>query len=117
MTPNKRLVESYYASTGTEYASLLADDVELVDWDIGVPPSGAVTRGKAAYVENRGSRKFRSQIARMTEEGNVVVVEGDARGTKKDGTPWTVHFCDIYEIENGKVKRVSTFGVDLKVSA
>jgi uncharacterized protein len=117
MSPNKKIVEKYYASTGTGYAPLLADDVELVDWDIGVPASGAITRGKAAYIQNRGHREFRSRLTRLTEEGNVVVAEGDAHGTKKDGGPWTVHFCDTYEIENGKVKRVSSFGVDVKGSA
>jgi ketosteroid isomerase-like protein len=116
-TPNKALVRSYYESKGTEYSRLLADDVVLIDWDIGVPVSGAVTRGKAAYLQNRGDREFQSQIVRMTEEGNVVVVEGFARGSKKEGGTWTVHFCDIYEIEDGRVKRVSTHGVDLKESA
>ncbi len=116
-TPNKELVRSYYESEGTEYARLLADDVELIDWDPGVPASGAVTRGRAAYVQNRGNREFQSQIVRLTEEGNVVVVEGFARGSKKGGGPWTVRFCDIYELENGKIKRVSTHGVDVKEPA
>jgi uncharacterized protein len=113
-TPNKRIVESYYSSIGTEYARLLAEDVELVDWDIGVPATGTVTRGKAAYVANRGNREFNSQIVRMTEEGNVVVVEGFARGKRKEGGNWTVHFVDAYELEDGKIKRVSTHGVDVK---
>jgi uncharacterized protein len=116
LSPNKALVASYYASRGKEYARLLADDVELVDWDIGVPITGAVTRGKAAYIENRQNREFQCELTRLTEEGNVVVAEGLARGTKKDGGPWAVHFCDTYEIENGRVKRVSTHGVDLKLS-
>ncbi len=113
-TPNKELVRSYYESKGTEYSRLLADDVELIDWDVGAPASGALTRGKSAYVQNRGNREFRSEIVRMTEEGNVVIVEGFARGSKKEGGTWTVHFVDAYEIENNKLKRVSTHGVDLK---
>jgi uncharacterized protein len=113
-SPNKRVVESYYASHGTEYARLLADDVVLVDWDPGVPATGTVTRGKTAYLENRKSREFTCEITRMTEEGNVVVAEGFARGSKKDGGGWTVHFCDTYEIEDGKVKRASTHAVDVQ---
>jgi uncharacterized protein len=116
LSPNKKLVASYYTSKGTDYARLLADDVELVDWDPGAPLTGAVTKGKAAYVQNRGSREFVSEITRMTEENNVVVVEGFARGKKKDGGTWTVRFCDAYEIENGKFKRISTHGADLKGS-
>jgi len=117
LSPNKTLVASYYASKGTEYARLLADDVVLIDWDIGAPLTGAVTKGKAAYVRNRQSREFECEITRMTEEGNVVVVEGFARGRKHEGGIWTVHFCDVYEIENGKFKRISTHGVDLKEPA
>ena len=114
LSSNKTLVASYYASKATDYARLLADNVVLIDWDIGAPLMGAITRGKAAYVRNRGNREFESEIIRMTEEDNVVVVEGFARGRKKEGGSWTVHFCDVYEIENGKFKRISTHGVDLK---
>jgi uncharacterized protein len=116
MSPNKKLVASYYASKGTDYARLLADDVVLIDWDPGAPLTGAVTKGKAAYIQNRGNREFESEITRMTEENDVVVVEGFARGVKKDGGAWTVRFCDTYEIENGKLKRISTHGADLKQS-
>lgn len=115
MSPNKKIVEDYFASAhGKEYARLLADDVVLIDWDIGAPASGAVTRGKEAFVQNRGNREFQSEIVRLTEEGNVVVAEGFARGARKEGGTWIVHFCDAFEIENGKVKRVSSHGVDLK---
>jgi SnoaL-like domain len=117
LSPNKKIVESYFYSKGTGYAPLLVEDVELVDWDAGVPASGAVTGGKAAFVQNRGNREFKSQITRMTEEANVVVAEGFARGTKKEGGTWTVHFCDTFEIENGKVKRISSHGVDVKEPA
>ena len=117
MSPNKKIVESYFHSKGTGYAPLLTEDVELVDWNAGVPASGAVTKGKAAFVQNRGNREFNSQITRMTEEGNVVVAEGFARGAKREGGTWTVHSCDTFEIENGKVTRISSHGVDVKEPA
>ena len=116
-SPNKKVVASYYASKGTEYARLLADDVELVDWDPGVPATGSVTKGKVAYVQNRKSREFECEITRMTEEDNIVVAEGFARGKKKEGGTWTVHFCDTYELQDGKVKRASTHAVDVQEPA
>jgi hypothetical protein len=61
MSPNKKLVQRYYASKGTVYARLLAEDVVLVDWDPGVSLTGAVTKGKAAYVQNRGHRESESE--------------------------------------------------------
>jgi len=116
MSSNKKTVEEYFASTGTEYSRLLADDVELVEWAEGGPTSGIRTMGRAAFVENRGSRKFQTQILRMTEEGNVVVVEGVARGAKKEGGFWRVQFCDIFEVDAGKIKRLSAFGTMVKDS-
>jgi len=114
MSPNKKVVESYYASTGTEYGRLLADDVELVEWADGVPAAGVQTHGKAAFLQNRGTRDYETRITRMTEENNVVVVEGTARGAKKEGGFWTVQFCDFFELENGKVKRLTSFGASVK---
>jgi ketosteroid isomerase-like protein len=110
MSPNKKIVESYFASTGTDDSRLLADDVELVEWANGVPASGVRTHGKAAFVENRDARAFQTQISRITEEGTVVVAEGTARGAKPEGGFWRVEFCDIFELEHGKVKRLSAFG-------
>ncbi|HTW55123.1 MAG TPA: nuclear transport factor 2 family protein [Thermoplasmata archaeon] len=114
MSSNRQVVERYFASPGTEYARVLADDVELIEWADGVPTTGARTHGKAAFLENRGRREYRLEIARLTEEGDVVVAEGIARGASKDGEPWTVRFCNIFELENGLVKRLTTFGVSVK---
>lgn len=117
MSSNRKVIESYFASKGTEYGRLLADDVELVEWVDGVPATGVRTQGKAAFIENRGQREYPVQITRMTEENNVVVAEGTARGPKKEGGSWTVQFCDIFELENGQVKRLSSFGAEVKDSA
>jgi uncharacterized protein len=115
MSPNKKVIESYFGGKGTEYGRLLADDVELIEWADGVPATGVVTRGKAAYIENRGDGGGHGvQVHRMTEEGNVVIVEGTARGTNPDRGPWTVEFIDIFEVENGKIKRLTSFGVSVK---
>jgi hypothetical protein len=114
MSPNKHLVESYFASTGTEYGRLLAEDVELVEWADGVPASGVRTQGKAAFLANRGNREYETRVTRLTEEDNVVVAEGTAHGPKKEGGFWTVHFCNIFELENGKVKRLTAMGASVK---
>jgi uncharacterized protein len=114
MSSNTEVVEAYFASKGTDYARLLADDVELVEWASGAPASGFLTRGKEAFTQNRGGREYQTQITRMTEENNVVVAEGIARGAKEGGGSWTVQFVDIFEIESGKVKRLIAFGADIK---
>jgi ketosteroid isomerase-like protein len=111
MSPNKKLIETYFATTDkSKLGPLLADDVEWVEWGDGVPASGAITRGKEAHVKNYGDDEIRAVVHRLTEEGNVVVAEGTAYVTKKDGRSLSVRFVNIFELENGTIQRKSSFG-------
>ena len=111
MSRNKQVVETYVTSTDkSKLAPLLTDDVEWVEWVDGVPPSGAVTRGKEAHIKNYGDDQLRGEIHRLTEEGNIVVAEGTTHVTKKDGTSLSVRFVDIFEFEDGRIRRKSSFG-------
>jgi uncharacterized protein len=117
MSPNKKVIETHLTSTDrSRVAELLADDVEWIEWGDGVPATGVRTRGKVAYMQNLGDDEFPTQITRMTEENNVVVAEGTVRVIKKDGHNLTVQFCDIFELENGQIKRKSSFAVRVKDS-
>jgi len=118
MSPNKKVIEAYMATKDrSKIGPLLSDDVEWIEWGDGVPATGVRTHGKAAYIQNFGTDELRSEILRMTEEGNVVVVEGIAHVHKKEGSDLHVRFVNIFELENGKVKRLSSFGALLKDSA
>jgi uncharacterized protein len=115
VSPNKKVIETYLTTTDkSKLGPLLADDVEWVEWVDGVPASGAVTRGKEAHLKNYGDDILRGEVHRLTEEGNVVVAEGTAHVTKKDGSSLSVRFVDIFEMENGKIKRKSSFGALIK---
>ena len=117
MSANKKLVETYLATADkSKLDPLLADDVEWVEWGDGVPPSGVITRGRDAFIKNYGDDELRGEVHRLTEEGNVVVAEGTAHVTKKDGSSLSVRYVDIFELENGKIKRKSSFGALLKDS-
>jgi len=114
MSANKKLVETYLtyrarAADRSKVGPLLTDDVEWIEWADGVPPSGARTQGKSAVLQNLGDNDLRIQITRMTEEGNVVVAEGTVRVTRKEGGDLTLQVCNIYEIENGKMKRMQSY--------
>jgi len=118
MSPNKNLIETHLTTADkSKLGAQLADDVEWVEWADGVPASGAITRGKEAYIKNYGGDHLRGEIHRLTEEGNVVVAEGTAHVTKKDGTQFSVRFVNIFEVEQGKIKRKSSFGALIKVPA
>lgn len=117
MSANKQLVETYLAADRSKRGPLLTDDVEWVEWGDGVPSTGVVTRGRDAYLKNYGENQLRSEVHRLTEEGDVVVAEGTAHVTKTDGGKLAVRFVDIFELEHGKIKRKSSFGVLLKDAA
>ncbi len=116
-SPNKKLVEAYLSADRSNSGALMTDDVHWVEWVDGVPPAGSVNKGKAAVMGNPGDDQLRNEITRMTEEGNVVVVEGICHVTKKDGKALKVRFCNVFELENGKVKRQDSFGALLNDSA
>jgi uncharacterized protein len=116
MTPNKKVVESFLDALGrmdrSALLSCLAEDVERVEWANGFPQSGVPVRGRNAVIQNLdrpADVTLRTEMARMTEENNVVVAEGTVRVTKKESTPMTIKFLDVFEFESGKVKRLDSF--------
>ena len=117
MSRNKQLVEKYMASMGrvdrAAVLSCLRDDVE---WRI--VTQGERVRGKAEFEQNIGTppgvESVRIDITRMTEENSVVVAEGFVRMAKKDGGSTTFQFCDVFELEDGKVRRLTTFSAETK---
>ncbi len=114
MTSNKKVVEALSKMDRSTLSDHLTDDVEWVEWADGVPPTGAVQRGKEAFIGNYGDDVLKGTITRLIEEGNTVVAEGNVRVTKKDGSTFHVRYCDIYEMLDGKVKRKSSYGALLK---
>lgn len=118
MSPNRKLIESYLAtSERTQAAELLHDDVEWIEWADGVPPDGVATRGRTAFLANFGADHLTSTVHRITEAGDVLVVEGTAHVRKPDGKKFDVRFVDIFEVESGKIKRLNSFGALLKEGA
>lgn len=93
--------------------SCLTDDVE---WSI--VTAGERMRGKEEFERNIGDPAtmgdVRIEIARMTEENEVVVAEGTVHVSPKQGDPATYQFCDVFELEGAKVKRLTTFTAQVK---
>ncbi len=114
MNSNKALVDAHTRASPAKAAEFLADDFEWIEWADGVPPGGARTRGRAAFIQSFGDDELHDEIHRVIEEGNVVVVEGTAHVTKKDGRKFDVQYCNIFELENGKIKRKSSYGALIK---
>jgi ketosteroid isomerase-like protein len=110
-TPNKKTVETYmdgFRETNHEkILSCLTDDIT---WDM----HGYFHHsGKEAFDREIENDLFVGkptiQIIRMVEEDNIVVAEGTVQAQMKSGDVLDALFCDVFHMENGKIKKLSTY--------
>lgn len=111
MTKNKETVARYMSAFNQkDHAAILACLTENVVWEL---PGVYQHRGKAAFdkeIENEGfSGKPVIKVSRMVEENNVVIAEGTVQATTKDGVVVNLVFCDVFEMENGLIKKLISY--------
>lgn len=111
MTENKRIVEKYIdgfrQSDHVQILCCLTDDVE---WDI---PGAFHVQGKREFethiVDEGFAAKPAITVTRLTESDDVVVAEGDVRTQRTDGTFLNLAFCDVFEMQGGKIRRLTSY--------
>ena len=108
-------MEGFRRSDHAQVLSCLTDDVE---WGI---PGAFHARGKAAFDEHIEDEGFVGSpaitVARLTEEGDVVVAEGAVRTRRKDGAVLSLAFCDVFEMRGGKIRRLISYLMETRSSA
>lgn len=69
--------------------------------------------GKIAFDSEIENDNFVGQpviaVTRLTEENDVVIAEGEVTSNTKTGEKVDVLFCDVFEMENGKIKKLTSF--------
>jgi uncharacterized protein len=116
MSSNKNTVQKYIDgfnnSDHDQILSCLTDDIE---W---LMPGYFQLRGKDAFDKEIENDAFTGspivKITRMVEENDVVVAEGIVRVAWKAGGFLNAVFCDVFEMEEAKIKRLTTYQVNLK---
>jgi ketosteroid isomerase-like protein len=116
MTPNKQTVTQYMdgfrASDRELILSCLTDDVS---WFI---PGMFDVQGKAEFgnhiVDEGFAGKPQITVARLVEEGDVVIAEGSVRAPREDGEILDLAFCDVFEMRGGKISRLISYLVPLQ---
>ena len=116
MTRNKSTVERYMngfrRTDRDQILSCLTDDVE---WEI---PGAFHTRGKKEFGAHIVDEGFVPNpaitITRMTEEDDVVVAEGSVRTRRTDGTWLNLAYCDVFEMQAGKIRRLVSYLMETK---
>jgi limonene-1,2-epoxide hydrolase len=111
LTENKKAVEIYMEgfrkSDHEMILSCLTDDVE---WYM---PGFIDIKGKDAFDKEIENENFTGspaiQITRMVEENNIVIAEGAVQGKMKNGGTLYALFCDVFEMQNSKIKKLITY--------
>ena len=87
--------------------SCLTDDVE---WRI---PGAFHTRGRAAFDAHIEDEAFVGRpeidVERVTEAEDILVAEWSVRTQRKDGAVLRLAFCDVFEMERGRVRRLTSY--------
>ncbi len=111
MTPNEQTIERYLdgfrRTDRPQILSCLTDDVE---W---VLPGMFQAHGRDDFANHIVDEGFTGHpdiaVSRLVEVGDVVVVEGSVRAPRVDGTFLNVVFCDVFDMRNAKIRRLTSY--------
>lgn len=116
MSQNKKTVEKYMDAFGRtdheEILSCLTDDAE---WVI---PGAFHLVGKEAFDREIENHAFVGPptitVTRLVEEDDVVVAEGTVTTARRSGGRLNLVFCDVFEMEHSRIKKLTSYLVELK---
>lgn len=111
MTENKKTVQQYMNGfKASDHKMILETLTNDIVWNM---PGYFHLSGKDAFDKEIENDHFEGKptinITRMTEENNVVVAEGSVQSKFKTGEMLNAVFCDVFEMENGKIKHLTTY--------
>lgn len=111
MTANKQTVMEYMnAFRVTDHDRILECLTDDVVWYI---PGMFHRMGKIAFDSEIENENFVGNpdivVTRLTEENDVVIAEGGVISTMKSGEKLDILFCDVFEMENSKIKKLTSY--------
>lgn len=111
MTPNKQTVEKYMQGfRESDHEKVLSCLTDEVIWEM---PGIYRHVGKEAFDKEIENENFVGsptiQITRLVEEDNVVIAEGAVQGKMKNGGSLDAVFCDVFLMENNKIKQLTSY--------
>ena len=111
MSQNKDTVRKYMDGfNASDHAMILSCLTEDIHWYM---PGFINLTGKEAFDKEIQNDNFEGSptinIIQMVEENNIVVAEGTVKCKIKGGGILDALFCDVFHMENGKIKRLTTY--------
>ena len=116
MTPNKRTIETYMDGfRRTDRAQILSCLSEDVEWEI---PGVFRVRGKDEFSQHIVDEGFVGSpdivVTRMLEADEIVLAEGSVRTQRSDGARANLVFCDVFEMQDTKIRRLTSYLMEIK---
>jgi uncharacterized protein len=116
MTPNQKTVDMYMDGfRRTDRPQILSCLTADVEWEI---PGAFNVKGKEAFDKHIVDEGFVGNpaitVTRVTEADDVVVAEGSVRTQRRDGTLLNLAFCDVFEMQDAKIRRLISYLMETK---
>ncbi len=116
MTVNKKIVEKYMDGFNrSDHEQILACLTENVEW---ILPGVFHLRGMDAFEKEIENPAFEGKpfivITRAIEENDIVIIEGTVRAKKKDAEYIDLVFCDVFEMKNGLINKLTSYLMEVK---
>lgn len=116
MSKNKETVETYMKAfengDRSKVLSCLTDDV------VWILPGVFHRKGKKEFESEIRNDAFQGDpeitVTRMTEENDIVIAEGSVWAQKKSGEFINLTFCDVFEMQNGKIQKLISYIMEVK---
>lgn len=115
MSTNKQTVakymEGFNEGSHEKILSCLTDDVI---WQL---PGFYKHVGKEAFDREIENEAFEGRpvivTTRMTEENNIIIAEGTVQCKQRGGNIMNLVFCDVFEMQGGKIKKLTSYLMDV----
>jgi uncharacterized protein len=116
MTDNKKTVEKYIDGFNKlDHAQILSCLTDDVEW---ILPGMYHHKGKEVFDKEIENPAFTGKpvitVTRMIEENDVVLAEGTVRAQRASGEVLNLVFCDVFEMQNGKIKKLISYLMEVK---
>jgi ketosteroid isomerase-like protein len=116
MTENKTTVARYLDGfSKSDHEQILSCLTEDVEWEI---PGIFHVVGKEPFDKEIENDAFTGSptitMRRMIEENDVVIAEGTVRARKRSGGFLNAVFCDVFVLQNGKIKHLTTYLIEVR---
>jgi uncharacterized protein len=116
MSKNKKIVEKYIDGfNNSDHGKILSCLTDDVEW---ILPGVFHLKGKDAFDKEIENPAFVGRptiiVTRMIEENNIVIAEGTVRAKKKDAEFINLVFCDVFEMEDRLIKKLTSYLMEIK---